>query len=100
MNENKVLFFSTILLFLSAIIFAHFSLKSDNQYEDKVILTRKVDSLINCVDSVRYIKDSLYDELYVESIKATRYEVALEYLKEESPLCANAYEYIISTKTE
>ena len=100
MNENRVLIFSTILLFLSAIIFAHFSLKSDNQYEDKVILSRKVDSLINCVDSVRYIKDSLYDELYVESIKATRYEIALEYLKEESPLCANTYEYILSTKTE
>ncbi len=100
MNENRVLIFSTILLFISAIIFAHFSLKSDNQYEDKVILTRKVDSLINCVDSVRYLKDSLYNELYIESINATRYEIALEYLKEESPSCANTYEYILSTKTE
>jgi hypothetical protein len=100
MSENKVLFFSTILLFLSAIIFAHFSLKSDNQYEDKVTLTRKVDSLINCVDSVRYMKDSLYNELFIQSTNATRYEIALEYLKEESPSCANTYEYILSTKTE
>lgn len=100
MNENKVIVFSTILLFASAIIFAHFSLKSDCQYEDRIILTRQIDSLNNVVDSVRYIKDSLHNELFVQTTLSMRYEIALEYLKEESSICADRYEYILSTKTE
>ena len=100
MNENKVIVFSTILLFASAIIFAHFSLKSDYQYEDRVSLTKQIDSLNNCMDSVRYVKDSLQNELFIQTTISMRYEIALEYLKEESVVCADRYEYILSTKTE
>lgn len=100
MNENRILIFSTILLFASAIIFAHFSLKDDCQYEDRIILTKQIDSLNNCIDSVRYVKDSLESELFIQITNVTRYEIALDYLKEENQLCADKYEYILSTKTE
>lgn len=100
MNENRILIFSTILLFASAIIFAHFSLKSDCHYEDRIKLTKQIDSLNNSIDSIRYIKDSLHNELFVQTTLSMRYEIALEYLKEESAVCADRYEYILSTKTE
>lgn len=100
MNENRILIFSTILLFASAIIFAHFSLKSDCQYEDRIKLTKQIDSLNNSIDSIRYIKDSLHNELFVQTTLSMRYEIALEYLKEENAVCADRYEYILSTKTE
>lgn len=48
----------------------------------------------------QYELDSVKSELFVESINVTRYEIALEYLKEESPSCYDKYNEIISTKTE
>lgn len=47
-----------------------------------------------------YELDSIKNELFIESINVTRYEIALEYLKEESPSCYDKYDQIISTKTE
>ena len=47
-----------------------------------------------------YELDSIKNELFIQTTNATRYEIALEYLKEESPSCYDKYDQIISTKTE
>jgi len=44
--------------------------------------------------------DSLQSELFVAQTVSARYEIALELLKEENPKAAEAYELILSTKTE
>jgi hypothetical protein len=44
--------------------------------------------------------DSLQNELFISQTINTRYEIALELLREENPKAAEAYELIISTKTE
>jgi hypothetical protein len=44
--------------------------------------------------------DSLESELFVKETIITRHEVALELLKEENPKAAEAYELILTTKTE
>jgi len=44
--------------------------------------------------------DSLQSELFVQQTIAMRYEMALEMLKEENPKAAEAYELILTTKTE
>lgn len=44
--------------------------------------------------------DSLQSELFVQQTIAMRYEIALEMLKEENPKAAEAYELILTTKTE
>jgi hypothetical protein len=44
--------------------------------------------------------DSLQSELFVAQTISARYEIALELLKEENPKAAEAYELILSTKTE
>jgi hypothetical protein len=44
--------------------------------------------------------DSLENELFVAETINTRYEIALELLKEENPKAAEAYELILTTKTE
>jgi hypothetical protein len=44
--------------------------------------------------------DSLQNELFVIQTVNARYEIALELLKEENPKAAEAYELILSTKTE
>jgi hypothetical protein len=44
--------------------------------------------------------DSLQSELFVAQTISARYEIALELLKEENPKAAEAYELILTTKTE
>jgi hypothetical protein len=44
--------------------------------------------------------DSLQNELFVIQTVNARYEIALELLKEENPKAAEAYELILTTKTE
>jgi hypothetical protein len=44
--------------------------------------------------------DSLKSELFVAQTISARYEIALELLKEENPKAAEAYELILTTKTE
>jgi len=44
--------------------------------------------------------DSLQSELFVAQTVSARYEIALELLKEENPKAAEAYELILTTKTE
>ncbi len=44
--------------------------------------------------------DSLQSELFVQHTINMRYEMALEMLKEENPKAAEAYELILTTKTE
>ena len=43
---------------------------------------------------------SLESELFVAQTISARYEIALELLKEENPKAAEAYELILTTKTE
>jgi hypothetical protein len=44
--------------------------------------------------------DSLKNELFISQTINTRYEIALEMLKEENPKAAEAYELILTAKTE
>ncbi len=44
--------------------------------------------------------DSLQSELFVAQTISARYEIALELLKEENPKAAEAYELVLTTKTE
>ena len=44
--------------------------------------------------------DSLQSELFVQQTIVTRYEVALELLKEEDKAAADKFELILTTKTE
>ena len=44
--------------------------------------------------------DSLQSELFVQHTINMRYEMALEMLKEENPSAAEAFELILTTKTE
>jgi len=44
--------------------------------------------------------DSLQNELFISETINTRYEIALELLKEENPKAAEAYELVLTTKTE
>ena len=44
--------------------------------------------------------DSLQSELFVQQTIVMRHEMALEMLKEENPSAAEAYELILTTKTE
>ena len=44
--------------------------------------------------------DSLESELFVAQTISARYEIALELLKEENPKAAEAYELVLTTKTE
>jgi len=44
--------------------------------------------------------DSLQSELFVAQTVSARYEIALELLKEENPKAAEAYELVLTTKTE
>ena len=44
--------------------------------------------------------DSLQSELFVQQTIVMRHEIALEMLKEENPKAAEAYELILTTKTE
>jgi hypothetical protein len=52
------------------------------------------------IDSLTHAYYSLHDEWFMESTIRTRYEIALEYLKEENPKAGNQFEYILSTRTE
>jgi hypothetical protein len=44
--------------------------------------------------------DSLKNELFISQTINTKYEIALEMLKEENPKAGEAYGLILSTKTE
>lgn len=46
-----------------------------------------------------YELDSIKNELFIQTTNVTRYEIALDYLKEESPNCYYKYEAALS-KTE
>lgn len=39
-----------------------------------------------------YINDSLKNEIFIHSTNVTRYEIALERLREEDSICANKFE--------
>jgi hypothetical protein len=53
----------------------------------------KIDSLTNLVDS-------LYHESFVNSIEASRYEIALEIYKDKNPKAVEEIELIKTTQTE
>ena len=52
------------------------------------------------IDSLTNISDSLRDESFVNSIEATRYEIALEIYKEKNPKAVEEIELIKTTQTE
>lgn len=58
------------------------------QKENKIV----VDSLIKSTDSIRYLKDSINNDLFIQSTNVTRYEIALERLREEDSLFAKKFE--------
>lgn len=55
-----------------------------------------VDSLIKSSDSIRYLKDSLNNELFIQSTNVVRYEIALERLREEDSSLAKIFENKLS----
>lgn len=61
---------------------------------------KSIHKLESTIMQKEYELDSIKNELFIQTTNATRYEIALEYLKEESPSCYDKYNEIISTKTE
>lgn len=57
------------------------------------LLSRQVDSLIS-------IKDSLYDENFVNLTTISRYELTLEYLEDVNPKAAKQFEDFLEHDTE
>lgn len=62
------------------------------QRDNKIV----VDSLIKSVDSIRYLKDSINNDLFIQTTIVTRYEIALEMLREEDSLSAVKFEEKLS----
>lgn len=52
------------------------------------------------VDSLQNEIQRIQNELFISETTITRYEIALQYLKEEDSVAANRFELILSTKTE
>jgi hypothetical protein len=44
------------------------------------------------IDSVQYVVDSLHDELFIQSTNVTRYEIAIEKLRENHPQAAEQFD--------
>lgn len=57
---------------------------------------KKIEAVANSEDVI----DSLRSESFVKETIIQRYEIALEMLKDENPKAAEAYELILTTKTE
>ena len=51
---------------------------------------------IKTVDSLKHVVDSINTEVFISQTKATRYEIALENLKNENPLAAAEFEMQLS----
>ena len=51
---------------------------------------------IKTVDSLKHVVDSVNTEVFINQTKATRYEIALENLKNENPLAAAEFEMQLS----
>lgn len=52
------------------------------------------------IDSLTNSSDSLYHESFVNSIEASRYEIALEIYREKNPKAVEEIELIKTTQTE
>lgn len=61
---------------------------------------KTIDSLTISLDSVQYLKDSLYEENFISSVMNGRYEITLENLKETNPKAAKEFEDFLYSKTE
>jgi hypothetical protein len=44
--------------------------------------------------------DSIYDELYINNVNLTRYEIALELLEEQDRIAADKFKNILTNETE
>jgi hypothetical protein len=44
------------------------------------------------IDSVQHVVDSLHDELFIQSTNVTRYEIAIEKLRENHPQSAEQFD--------
>jgi hypothetical protein len=44
--------------------------------------------------------DSIYDELYINNVNLTRYEIALELLEEQDSIAADKFKNILTNETE
>ena len=67
-----------------------------NQKEQIKTLNEKPD-LTHQVDSLIKIKDSLDNDLFIQNTNVTRYEIALDRLREVSPKSAEEFELFLST---
>ena len=67
-----------------------------NQKEQIKELNEKPD-LTHQVDSLIKVKDSLDNDLFIQNINVTRYEIALDRLREVSPKSAEEFDLFLST---
>lgn len=63
-------------------------------------LSRQLETYRTTVDSLSRVNLTLKDELTVNAIELTRYQVALDILEEENPALAVEFQQILSSKTE
>jgi hypothetical protein len=66
----------------------------------KLRADKKIEVVVGGDIQKAQIIDSLESELFVAQTISARYEIALELLKEENPKAAEAYELVLTTKTE
>lgn len=95
-TETMIRFYAVILsLSLITLTVKYFNLKKDFDVYQKETLGIPGGDIKKAE-----LIDSLQNELFVQQTIVMRHEIALEMLKEENPKAAEAYELILTTKTE
>ena len=67
-----------------------------HQKEENKVLKAETNRIVVATDSLQKVVDSLQNEVFIQSTSTTRYEVALDRLKEQHPEAATQFEEQLS----
>jgi hypothetical protein len=95
--STKILKITIVLLALFSLFLISLWNKNELTLKKQVLVNKE---LINKVDSLKKLTDSLNMELFPIQIELGRYQVAYEIFMERNPKAASQYGDIISQETE
>jgi hypothetical protein len=83
---------STAIIVAMIILFAQVYMTTEAKKETAIYKAK--------CDSLQYVTDSLYDELFIKHIENGRYELTLDYLQEVNPKAALQFVNYMNHETE
>ena len=97
MNQEKKFRIAFVIVCLS-LLWSLLRLNIQNSYLEKK--TIELEQVKKEMDSIQFVSDSMYAELYPCEIELNRYEIAYQIFLRRNPKAASQYGDIISQETE